>query len=60
MTELPAAPRHAVWGEVSHQTAPGRNKGWPVCPCFSRENGTAINPVTAVVVTLDAGIAESC
>lgn len=42
------------------QTSPGRDKGWPVCLCFSRENSMAINPVTPVIVTPDAGIAGSC
>lgn len=40
------------------QTSLGRDKGKPVCGCFSRENASAINPVTLAVVTPDAGLAE--
>lgn len=43
-----------------NQTSPGRDKAWPVHLCFSRENSTAINPVTPGALTPDAGIAGNC
>lgn len=57
-----ASLRPGTWSGTKFyiQTSPGRDKAWPACPCFSRENSTAIKPVTPGDGTPNAGIAVSC
>lgn len=59
-TASPYSQAHSLGGSFTFRLLLAETKAGLSVPGFSRENSTAINPVTPAVVTPDAGIPDSC